>query len=87
MAWIYRELKTDPVRGINSDTIEARKIAYGSNEIMTIQLEVLEEWLIDYIHSIEKAYCLIMQEGLSVNYYHMKALSSYLKEQAGLLVG
>jgi len=31
--WLLRELRTDPKRGIDSSTIEARKAAYGSNEI------------------------------------------------------
>jgi len=33
MQWLYRELKTDPVKGISSSSIEDRKVAYGTNDI------------------------------------------------------
>ena len=33
MQWLYRELKTDPKKGISSDTIPARTEAYGNNDI------------------------------------------------------
>ena len=33
MQWLYRDLKTDPVKGISTSTVEDRKKAYGTNEI------------------------------------------------------
>lgn len=33
MQWLYRDLKTDPKNGISSNSIEARKEAYGTNDI------------------------------------------------------
>ena len=33
MQWLYRDLKTDPIKGISSSSIESRVKAYGTNEI------------------------------------------------------